>query len=72
MTFEDMLENFKYIYRTRLLNSGWSMTQRWTMFLVPWLPGFLRKRFLVHIEEKGQVVIVLSQVCLLPFVGWCD
>lgn len=72
MTYEDMVENFKYIYRTRLFDRGWSMAQKWTSIAVPWLPGFLKKRFIVDIEKKGTVVIVLSQVCLFGIPCRCS
>lgn len=72
MTYEDMTENFKYIYRTRLFDRGWSMAQKWTSILVPWLPGFLKKRFIVDIKEKSTVVIVLSQVCLFALARRCS
>ncbi|KPA38733.1 hypothetical protein FLAG1_08429 [Fusarium langsethiae] len=35
MSYEDVVENFKYIYRTRLFDRGWSMAQKWTSIAVP-------------------------------------
>jgi hypothetical protein len=66
MMYDDILENFEYIYRTRLFNSQWTMVQKWMSVQVPWLPGFLKKRFIIEIKEKSTVVVTLSQVWFLP------
>jgi hypothetical protein len=63
MAFHDMLENFRWIYRTRLFDEHWITTQRWTSISVPWLGGHLKERFIVEVQHKDTVVIVLSQVC---------
>ncbi|KAI5458137.1 hypothetical protein BGZ63DRAFT_407440 [Mariannaea sp. PMI_226] len=62
MAYEDVLSNFKWIYRTRLFDKRWSVAQQWTSIKVSWLSGYLRKKFIVEIKEEGMVVIVLSQL----------
>ncbi|KAI8654446.1 Calpain catalytic domain-containing protein [Fusarium keratoplasticum] len=62
MMYDDILENFEYIYRTRLFNSQWNMVQKWMSVQVPWLPGFLKKRFIIEVKEKSTVVVTLSQL----------
>ncbi|KAL9561422.1 hypothetical protein ACKAV7_014777 [Fusarium commune] len=62
MSFHDMLENFRWIYRTRLFDKRWTATQRWMSVGVPWLGGYLKKRFIVEVQQEGMVVLVLSQL----------
>ncbi|RYC79957.1 hypothetical protein BFJ63_vAg17155, partial [Fusarium oxysporum f. sp. narcissi] len=62
MTYEDAMENFDYMYRTRLLHHGWTMAQKWMSTLVPWLSGFLKKKFIIDLKDKSTVIIVLSQL----------
>ena len=69
MTFEDMLNNFKWIHRTRLFDERWTVAQQWTSNPVSWAPGFLKAKFVIEIKQEGMVVIVLSNVsvfCPLP------
>lgn len=61
MTYDDLLTNFKWIYRTRLFDQTWTVTQKWTSIRVAWLTGFLKKKFVVEVKETGMVVIVLTQ-----------
>ncbi|KAJ4248090.1 hypothetical protein NW762_012860 [Fusarium torreyae] len=62
MSFDDVLENFRWIYRTRLFDERWITTQRWMSVDVPWLGGHLKKKFVVEIQHRGIVVFVLSQL----------
>ncbi|KAH7201169.1 hypothetical protein DER44DRAFT_727641 [Fusarium oxysporum] len=62
MTYDDAMENFDYLYRTRLPHHGWTMAQKWMSTLVPWLPGFLKKKFIIDLKDKSTVIIVLSQL----------
>uniref|UniRef100_A0A0D2YDT5 Calpain catalytic domain-containing protein n=1 Tax=Fusarium oxysporum (strain Fo5176) TaxID=660025 RepID=A0A0D2YDT5_FUSOF len=62
MTYEDVIENFDYIYRTRLLHDGWTMAQKWISTLVPWLPGFLKRKFIIDLKDKSTIIIILSQM----------
>lgn len=65
MSFQDVLENFDWIYRTRLFDEHWMTTQRWISTSVPWLGGQSKKTFVINVQHKDNVVIVLSQVCTL-------
>jgi hypothetical protein len=62
MSFHDMIESFHWIYKTRLLDERWVATQQWMSISVPWLGGYLKRRFLIEVKQKGLVVLVLSQV----------
>ncbi|KAM0430598.1 hypothetical protein ACHAPT_005950 [Fusarium lateritium] len=62
MSFNDMLDNFDWIHRTRLFDERWTVAQQWTSVSVPWLTGYLKKKFIVEVKEEGTVVIVLSQL----------
>ncbi|KAF4997709.1 hypothetical protein FDECE_12016 [Fusarium decemcellulare] len=62
MSFPDMLDNFRWVYRTRLFDERWKIVQRWMSVDVPWLGGDLKKRFTIEVHEQGMIVIVLSQV----------
>lgn len=68
MSYNDMLDNFKWMHRTRLFDERWTVAQQWTSVSTSWLTGYLKKKFIIEVKEEGMVVIVLSQVCL--FV-WC-
>ncbi|ESU06897.1 hypothetical protein FGSG_01569 [Fusarium graminearum PH-1] len=61
MSFGDMLDNFKWMYRTRLFDERWTVAQQWLSISISWLTGYLKKKFVIEVEEEGMVVIVLSQ-----------
>ncbi|KAM5358030.1 hypothetical protein ACJZ2D_015669 [Fusarium nematophilum] len=62
MCYNDMLDNFKWVYRTRLFDERWTVAQQWTSVSVSWLTGYLKKKFVIEVKEEGMVVIVLSQL----------
>ncbi|KAK6722977.1 hypothetical protein QX201_001796 [Fusarium graminearum] len=62
MSFGDMLDNFKWMYRTRLFDERWTVAQQWLSISISWLTGYLKKKFVIEVEEEGMVVIVLSQL----------
>ncbi|ENH72571.1 Calpain-9 [Fusarium oxysporum f. sp. cubense race 1] len=62
MSFSDMLDNFKWMYRTRLFDERWTVAQQWTSVSISWLTGYLKKKFIIEVKEEGMVVIVLSQL----------
>lgn len=62
MSYQDMLDNFLYLYRTRLFDDKWNVVQQWTAVTVGWIAGYLNKKFVIDIKKGGTVVIVLSQV----------
>lgn len=62
MSYNDMLDNFVWIHRTRVFDKRWTVAQQWTSVNVPWLSGYLKKKFIIEVKEEGIVVITLSQV----------
>ncbi|KAF4448636.1 hypothetical protein F53441_7985 [Fusarium austroafricanum] len=62
MSYNDMLDNFKWMYRTRLFDERWTVAQQWTSVSISWLTGYLKKKFIIEVKEEGMVVIVLSQL----------
>jgi len=62
MTFQDVLHNFRWIYKTRVFDDYWKITQHWISASIPWLGGHLKTRFLIRVLHRGIVVIILSQV----------
>ncbi|KAG5661067.1 hypothetical protein KAF25_002710 [Fusarium avenaceum] len=62
MSYNDMLDNFKWMYRTRLFDERWTVAQQWTSVSISWLTGYLKKKFVIEVKEEGMVVIVLSQL----------
>ncbi|RSL67178.1 hypothetical protein CEP54_003318 [Fusarium duplospermum] len=69
MSYNDMLENFAWIDRTRVFDKRWTVAQQWTSVNVPWLTGYLKKKFIVEVKEEGIVVIALSQLDKRYFEG---
>lgn len=73
MSYQDMLDNFLYLYRTRLFDDKWTVVQQWTTVTVGWIAGYLNKKFVIKIKKGGTVVIVLSQVCdSFPHASGCS
>lgn len=62
MSYEDMLETFLFLHRTRLFDEKWTVVQQWTSMNVGWVSGYLNNKFLVEIKKAGMVVFVLTQV----------
>lgn len=62
MLYEDVLEIFEYIHRTRLFDEKWTVTQQWTSCDVAWLTGYSRTKFVVNVQKTGTVTLVLAQV----------
>ena len=64
MSYQDMLETFLYLHRTRLFDEKWTVVQQWTSVNVAWVSGYLNTKFVVEVKKGAMVVIVLTQVCL--------
>lgn len=64
MLFDDMLETFKYLHRTRVFDEKWNVIQQWNSCDVSWFTGYLRTKFVVDVKKAGTAVIVLAQVCM--------
>ena len=62
MSYEDMLQTFMYLHRTRLFDERWAIIQQWTNVNVAWVTGYLQTKFLVEVKKGGTLVIVLTQV----------
>ncbi|KAF3763923.1 hypothetical protein M406DRAFT_95460 [Cryphonectria parasitica EP155] len=69
MLYEDMLETFKYLHRTRLFDEKWTVIQQWTSCDVSWITGYSRSSFIIEAKRPGIVVIVLSQLDDRYFTG---
>ena len=64
MSFQDMLETFLFLHRTRLFDEKWTVVQQWSSVNVAWVSGYLNTKFVVEVKKGGMVVIALTQVCL--------
>ena len=62
MSYDDMLDKFARIARTRLFDDSWTITQRWTSINVPFTEEVNQTEFRVTIEKDSPVVIVLSRL----------
>lgn len=62
MEYGDMLQTFRYIYRTRLFDEHWTVIQQWASCSVSWVTGYLRTKFVLDVKKAGMVVIVMGQV----------
>ncbi|TMW61463.1 hypothetical protein Poli38472_012654 [Pythium oligandrum] len=70
MSYEDFLETFTVLDRTRIFSSEWSVAQCWTRELVQWPnKSFAEHEFRVSLEKDGPVVIVLRQADTRYFQG---
>jgi len=70
MSYQDVLDTFKFIHRTRLFDEKWTVVQQWTSVHVGWVSGYLNKKFVIDIKKTGTVVIVLTQLDERFFVGF--
>ena len=62
MSFEDVLNSFKWIHRTRLFDDKWTVAQQWTSDPVSWVSGYLKSKFIIEVKSQGLAVIVFSKV----------
>lgn len=69
MSFQDVLDTFMYIHRTRLFDEKWTVVQQWTSVNVGWVSGYLNKKFIIEVKKGGTVVIALTQLDERYFVG---
>ncbi|KAK7965280.1 hypothetical protein PG988_010284 [Apiospora saccharicola] len=70
MRYEDMLETFMFIHRTRLFDERWTVVQQWTSANVSWITGYLQTKFEITVGKDGVVVIVLTQLDDRYFKGF--
>jgi len=69
MSYQDVLDTFRFIHRTRLFDEKWTVVQQWTSANVGWVAGYMNKKFIIDVKKAGTVVIVLSQLDVRYFVG---
>ncbi|KAK4222485.1 cysteine proteinase [Podospora fimiseda] len=70
MSYNDMLETFFFIHRTRIFDDKWTVIQQWTSLNVGWVVGYLNTKFIIEVKKGGTVVVVLSQLNERYFVGF--
>jgi Calpain family cysteine protease len=69
MPYENFLERFDEIWRTRLFTPEWNVSQHWTTIQVPWYGDYNDTKFEVVLSEPTRTVIVLSQLDKRYFGG---
>ncbi|MCJ1248506.1 hypothetical protein MMC30_005724 [Trapelia coarctata] len=69
ISYRDLLRKYQVFDRTRLFGSEWSVTQCWTTLDVPWSADYNDTKFTITVEQKGPIVIVLSQLDDRYFLG---
>lgn len=69
ISYEDLLQRFSTLDRTRLFDQEWVIAQKWTTVNVSWITGYSSTKFSVEIKKAGQVVFVLSQLDERYFKG---
>ncbi|KAK4189912.1 cysteine proteinase [Podospora australis] len=69
MSYQDMLETFMFMDRTRLYDEKWTIVQQWASVNVGWVAGFLNTKFIIDVKKAGTVVVVLSQLDTRYFQG---
>jgi hypothetical protein len=69
MPFEDFLERFVQVWRTRLFTPDWNVSQHWTTIAVPWSGFSNPTSFTFSLPSPSRTVIVLSQLDSRYFGG---
>jgi len=69
MAYEDMLETFQMLDRTRVFDEKWTVVQQWTSVNVGWVAGYLTTKFIIEVKKAGTVVVVLNQLDERYFQG---
>ncbi|GLE04739.1 hypothetical protein PINS_up013718 [Pythium insidiosum] len=69
MSYDDFLNTFTTLDRTRVFTSDWALAQAWTQAHVAWPATFVEQEFRVTTTTSGPVVIVLQQADSRYFVG---
>jgi hypothetical protein len=67
--YSDMLRKYEMIWRTRLLDSDWKVTQQWTSLAIPWSGDYQETKFEITIAQETPTVIVLSKLDERYFQG---
>ena len=69
MPYEDFLQRYSSLKRTRLFSPKWNVTQKWTTVQVPWSGDYNDTRFEFTIPEATHTVVVLSKLDNRYFQG---
>lgn len=69
MSYDDMVDKCDRIWRTRLFDDSWTVSQRWTSIHVPFTEEINQTEFRVTITKDSPVVVVLSQLDWRYFKG---
>ena len=70
ISYEDFLEKYLVIHRTRLFDKNWDISQQWTSIDVSWSADYNDTKFSLTLQKKSAVVIVLSQLDNRYFRGF--
>lgn len=70
ISYKDLLSKYQTFDRTRLFGPEWTITQRWTTIDVAWSADYVDTKFSVTLTEKSPIVIVLSQVSSINYIGF--
>ncbi|KAL9585523.1 MAG: hypothetical protein Q9212_001476 [Teloschistes hypoglaucus] len=58
ISYNDLLQKFNHIDRTRLFGPDWASSQRWTSVDVPWSVQYLSTKFRISIPKACSVVVL--------------
>jgi hypothetical protein len=50
MSYQDMLDKFKFLHRTRLFDEKWTVVSQWTNVDISWVTGYLQSKFLIEVR----------------------
>ena len=67
--YEDFLNRYEAIWRTRLFTPDWNVTQRYTTVTVPWSGEYNDKSYQFVLPKASRTVIVLSKLDERYFIG---
>ncbi|GAM89994.1 hypothetical protein ANO11243_080340 [Dothideomycetidae sp. 11243] len=62
ISFDDLLNEYQFLDRTRLFDESWHICQQWTSFDVRWTADYNDTKFSLTLSESGPVVLILSQL----------
>ena len=60
--YEDLLSRFNSLWRTRLFNADWMVSQQWIKLTIPWTGEYKEATYNVDISKRATTVLVLSQL----------
>jgi len=70
MSYNDFLQTYKHLNRTRIFDDSWYTAQKWATMQVPFNTlDYQQIKFLINVPEDTETVIVLSQLDTRYFQG---